>query len=37
VAGPGGWNDPDVVQAGLAQKFGPGGMTEVEERAQFST
>lgn len=36
AAGPGHWNDPDVLQAGLGEKLGPGGMTEVEERAQFS-
>lgn len=36
LAGPGGWNDPDVLQAGLGQERGSAGLTEVEERTQFS-
>jgi alpha-galactosidase len=36
AAGPGGWNDPDALQVGLGERFGPGGMTPLEERAHFS-
>ena len=36
AAGPGAWNDPDNLQTGLGAKRGSSGMTELEERAQFS-
>jgi alpha-galactosidase len=36
VAGPGHWNDPDLLEVGVVPSFGEPGMTDTEYRSQFS-